>query len=60
MQFKAPTPSDCALKLEAAVVEFSSRKAVVEATLSADGKVTAMGSGTFVAVNEGHPAFHRW
>jgi hypothetical protein len=35
-------------------------RAVVEATLEADGKVTATCRGTFVVVKEGHPAFHRW
>jgi acyl-coenzyme A thioesterase PaaI-like protein len=35
-------------------------RAVVDATLEARGKVTATCRGTFVAVQEGHPAFHRW
>ena len=60
VQFQAPTPSNTSLQLEASVVDSSSRKAVIEATLSANGEVTAKGSGTFVAVKEGHPAFHRW
>ena len=34
--------------------------AVVEATLEAGNKVTATCRGTFVAVKEGHPAYHRW
>ncbi len=58
--FKAPTPSETTLELEAWVVENSQRKAVIEATLSAAGEVTATGHGIFVAVKEGHPAFHRW
>ncbi|MCC6555537.1 MAG: PaaI family thioesterase [Polyangiaceae bacterium] len=32
----------------------------VEATLEAGGRVTATCVGTFVAVKEGHPAYHRW
>ena len=60
VSFKAPTPSGTALHLEASTIENSSKKAVVEATLSADGVVTATGRGIFVAVKEGHPAFHRW
>jgi hypothetical protein len=32
----------------------------VEGTLSANEKVCARCRGTFVAVKEGHPAFHRW
>jgi len=32
----------------------------VEATIEAAGRVTATCRGVFVAVKEGHPAFHRW
>lgn len=58
--FKAPTPSGNSLELEAWVTENSERKAVIEATLSAKGEVTATGQGIFVAVKPGHPAHHRW
>jgi hypothetical protein len=33
---------------------------VVDATLEANGKITSTCRGTFVAVREGHPAYHRW
>jgi acyl-coenzyme A thioesterase PaaI-like protein len=55
-----PTPLDEVLHLRARVVESTRDQAVVEATISAKGKVTATCRGTFVAVQEGHPAFHRW
>ncbi|MCK6549640.1 PaaI family thioesterase [Myxococcota bacterium] len=55
-----PTPSDGPLTLKAKVVESEGDKAIVEATLSAKGKVCATCRGTFVAVKPGHPAFHRW
>jgi acyl-coenzyme A thioesterase PaaI-like protein len=55
-----PTPTDGPILLAARVVESSDDRAVVEATLSAAGKVRATCRGTFVAVREGHPAFHRW
>lgn len=55
-----PTPSDAELELEAWVVESSGRKAVVEAELRARGEVCATCRGTFIAVKEGHPAYHRW
>jgi hypothetical protein len=42
------------------VTELSGDRAVVEASIEANGKVTATCRGTFVAVKEGHPAFHRW
>mgnify|MGYP002260648861 CR=1 FL=1 len=35
-------------------------RAVVECTLESGGRVTATCRGTFVAVKEGHPAYHRW
>jgi hypothetical protein len=42
------------------VVESTADRATVEATLEAAGKVTATCRAIFVAVKEGHPAFHRW
>jgi acyl-coenzyme A thioesterase PaaI-like protein len=60
---KRPTPLDALLHLKARVVEFAESqpdRAVVEATLEANGKVTATCRGTFVAVKPGHPAYHRW
>jgi len=57
---KRPTPIAATLQLRARVVESEGDRAVVEATIEADGKVTATCRGTFVAVTEGHPAFHRW
>jgi acyl-coenzyme A thioesterase PaaI-like protein len=55
-----PTPTSGPLRLRARVVESSASKAVVEATLEAGGQVTSTCRGVFVAVREGHPAFHRW
>lgn len=60
LQLRKPTPTDGPLVLRARVVESSERKAVVEATLEAAGVITVRGRGTFVAVQEDHPAFHRW
>ncbi|HXN55453.1 MAG TPA: hotdog domain-containing protein [Myxococcales bacterium] len=59
VKLRRPTPLK-PLKLRARAVEVQGDRAVVEATLSADGKVTATCRGTFVVVKEGHPAFHRW
>jgi acyl-coenzyme A thioesterase PaaI-like protein len=55
-----PTPTDGPLYLAARVVESGDDRATVEGTLSGGGKVCATCRGTFVAVKEGHPAFHRW
>ncbi len=60
VKLKRPTPLDAELTLRAKVVESGDDRAVVEATIEAGGKVTATCRGTFVAVKEGHPAFHRW
>jgi uncharacterized protein (TIGR00369 family) len=58
--FKRPTPIDATLRLRAKVVESQKDRAVVEASIEANGKVTATCRGTFVAVEPGHPAYHRW
>lgn len=55
-----PCPTDGPIHLRARVVESSEDRAVVEAALEAAGKVRATCRGTFVAVKEGHPAYHRW
>ena len=64
VEFFAPTPSGKLLTLIAKVVDSSDRKAVIEARCLINDDsvetVTATGNGTFVAVKEGHPAFHRW
>ena len=57
---KRPTPSGRPVRLRARVLESTSERAVVEATLESDGVVCATCRGTFVAVREGHPAFERW
>lgn len=59
---KRPTPSDAAVQLVARVVSTDAVKALVEGTLTSvkHGKLCATLRGTFVAVQPGHPAFHRW
>ncbi|MBS1985150.1 MAG: PaaI family thioesterase [Bdellovibrionales bacterium] len=55
-----PTPSHTPLKLVARVVSSAADRAVIEAELHSNGKICATCRGTFVAVKEGHPAYHRW
>lgn len=55
-----PTPTDGPIRLRARVVEATDRRATVEASIEADGAVTATCRGTFVAVPPGHPAYDRW
>ena len=55
-----PTPIDGPITLKARVVDSTEDRATVEAELFAGGKVCDTCRGVFVAVKEGHPAYHRW
>jgi len=55
-----PTPFDAPINLRARVVESREDRATVEAELIVNDKTCATCRGTFVAVKEGHPAYHRW
>lgn len=60
IKLRRPTPIGKTLKVTANVSEMGDDRAKVEMVLWADGKVCATGEGLFVAVSEGHPAYHRW
>ena len=60
LKLRRPTPLDSKLEIIAIVRELSEDRANVEMTLEANGKICATGEGLFVAVKEGHPAYHRW
>jgi acyl-coenzyme A thioesterase PaaI-like protein len=60
VKLKKPTPSATPVRLRAHVVLSGPDRATVEATLESGGQVTATCRGVFVAVKEGHPAYHRW
>ena len=55
-----PTPVDATITLKARVTETTSTSATIEGELIANDKVCATCTGLFVAVKEGHPAYHRW
>ena len=61
-----PTPTNGPIYLSGKIVDLGASPArtddrvTVEGTLTAGGKVCATCRGVFVAVKEGHPAFHRW
>jgi acyl-coenzyme A thioesterase PaaI-like protein len=59
VKLRRPTPLS-EVTLRARVVESWDDRATIEAELLSGGEVTARCRGTFVAVKEGHPAFHRW
>ncbi|MGH8292793.1 MAG: PaaI family thioesterase, partial [Gammaproteobacteria bacterium] len=56
---KRPTPSNGPVQLRARVVESGTDRALIEGELHAGGKICATCRGTFVAVEPGHPAYHR-
>lgn len=58
--FLRPIPSAGEIEVVARVVDAKDDRATVEATLNAGGRECVTARGTFVAVKEGHPAFHRW
>lgn len=60
IRLRRPTPSGVDLHLRAGVVEAADDRVVVEGTVTANGDITATCRGTFVAVREGHPAYHLW
>lgn len=55
-----PTPMDTDILLEATLDHVDGDRAVIDGKLIANGKVCDTCHATFVAVKEGHPAFHRW
>ena len=60
IKLRRPTPLDAELTIVAQVVSAEDDRATIDARIEANGKVTATCRGVFVAVTEGHPAFHRW
>lgn len=59
VMLRRPTPIGL-VHVDAHVVSAKDDRATIEATMTAEGKVTAVGSGTFIAVKPDHPAYHRW
>lgn len=60
VKFRHPTPYGPRLRVTGKVVSINDPKVKVEMTVEAEGKITVTGEGLFVAVKEGHPAYHRW
>ncbi len=55
-----PTPSNHPVTLVAKVIDIQDDRATIEAVLRSGDKDCATCKGLFVAVKEGHPAYHRW
>lgn len=60
VKLKRPTPYNVELLFKAKVVSLEGVKAKIEAELLANDKVTAVSTGTFIAVDPSHPGYHRW
>ena len=60
VKLKRPTPFGSKLMLKSRVLALQTDRAEVIIELKAEGKTCATGRGLFVAVTEGHPAYHRW
>tara|TARA_B100002051_G_C16349626_1_gene445696 strand:- start:1 stop:477 length:477 start_codon:yes stop_codon:yes gene_type:complete len=60
VKLKRPTPFGKVLSITSKVEKIENNVVEVSLNLVAGGKKCATGQGLFVAVKEGHPAFHRW
>jgi acyl-coenzyme A thioesterase PaaI-like protein len=60
VKFLRPTPTDNVIKIIGRVLESKEDRATITGELIAGGKVCATSKSIFVAVKEGHPAYHRW
>jgi acyl-coenzyme A thioesterase PaaI-like protein len=60
VKFLRPTPVSKTMRIRARALSTVRDHVTIEGSIEVDGKTTASMKGTFVAVKEGHPAFHRW
>lgn len=60
VKLNRPTPFGPKLKLKSRVLALQEDRAEVIIELKVNGKTCATGRGLFIAVKEGHPAYHRW
>jgi len=60
VKLKRPTPSNKKLNIVAKLSKIDGNKAWVDSYITTENKISATCSGLFVAVDETHPAYHRW
>tara|TARA_B100000003_G_scaffold40351_1_gene34418 strand:+ start:3709 stop:4185 length:477 start_codon:yes stop_codon:yes gene_type:complete len=60
VKLKRPTPLGEVLIITSEIGGIENNTVEVNLKLEAAGNICATGKGLFVAVKEGHPAFHRW
>ncbi len=60
VQLRKPTPAGVMLEIKSKIISIEDPIVKVSLELFANDDITAFGEGKFVAITEGHPAFHRW
>ena len=60
IKLRRPTPINNPLDITSKVMELLDDRVKVEIQLHDGDRLCASGEGLFVAVKEGHPAYHRW
>ena len=60
ISFLRPTPIEKALHVRARPVKVEGDRVEVEGEVEVEGAITVRMTGTYLAVKENHPAFHRW
>ena len=60
VKLKKPTPSNVSLNIIAKLSKIDGNKAWIDSEVVANNKTCATCTGLFVAVDENHPAYHRW
>jgi acyl-CoA thioesterase FadM len=60
VRLRRPTPYPTTLHLRARATRVEGNRAAIAAEMTAADEVTATCTAHFVAVEEGHPAYHRW
>lgn len=60
IKLRRPTPIDTTLVVTSGLDRVEGNRAYVKMELHADDILCAQGEGLFVAVEQGHPAYHRW
>jgi uncharacterized protein (TIGR00369 family) len=60
INFLRPTPIEKALHVRARPVKVEGDRVEVEGEIEVEGAITVRMTGTYLAVKENHPAFHRW
>ena len=60
INLRRPTPANSKLNIKGKVIEIKGKMVKVALEMKVEEKICATGEGTFVAIKEGHPAYHRW